>query len=294
MAEVLASESGRARSHELNCVNIFRPVLCSWPVASNGGGAGWSPTETAQNWTHVWLTKVCFYLVSDSKGTIMRNTWEREPELPVHCVDSCRLVLTCQSSLREPLDSPPPLPRLDIESRRLSTCSTALASTSPRTRCRTWCLRGSERDFSGWCGFSPSPSPLTLTTRLQPPAKILRQRGLGFQSVLPILSLVGLFACEHGAHLRSRRSTPRGHTLEKEELRRISEKANYSDYDYVSCWFGKAYRKPQRLRSNWPALAMGCMCMVLRSRPHEILEGKVRVDRDGRQQWFWKTTLAGA
>ena len=142
--------------------------------------------------------------------------------------------------------------------------------------------------------FPPSPSPLTLTTRLQPPAKILRQRGLGFQSVLPILSLVGLFACEHGAHLRSRRSTPRGHTLEKEELRRISEKANYSDYDYVSCWFGKAYRKPQRLRSNWPALAMGCMCMVLRSRPHEILEGKVRVDRDGRQQWFWKTTLAGA
>ena len=73
----------------------------------------------------------------------------------------------------------------------------------------------------------------------------------------------------------------------------IARKFGGEDYDYTCCGYGKVYIKWQRLRSNWTALsAIRCECAC--ELPHEVLEGKVQLKRDGHKQWYWKTTLAGA
>ena len=63
-------------------------------------------------------------------------------------------------------------------------------------------------------------------------------------------------------------------------------------HDYEKCPFGTAFRKPQTLWSTvggLQAIEKICDCTV----PHEILMGKIKAEVEGRQQWAWKTTLAG-
>ena len=126
-------------------------------------------------------------------------------------------------------------------SQRHSIYGVALASTLTTPRCKTWCLAGSGLCFSGWCGLPLCVLTISIATggKDPPPERVgLSERSADFVAC-------GLVACERG-HTFGVVEAPRGSRLWKRKLRQICEKLHYSNYDYVSCGFGVAYRKPQR------------------------------------------------